>query len=55
MFNTITDAKTYYENSGRCNMVTPECFDESVLIRDLFNNAKYVESAEKILAKHIPD
>ena len=55
MFTTITDAKTYYQNSGRYNMETPKNFDENLLIQDLFHNAGEVEEAEQILAKHIPD
>lgn len=55
MFTTITDAKTYYQNSGRYNMEKPNNFNENDLINDLYRNAGYEEEAEQILAKHIPD
>jgi len=55
MFKTITDAKTYYVNSGRVCMEKPDNFSESALIEDLYRHAETVEQAEAILAKHIPD
>ena len=55
MFTTITDAKTYYENSGRVNMDQPNNFSEEALIEDLYRHADTEEQAEAILAKHIPD
>lgn len=55
MFTTLTDAKTYYENSGRVNMEKLDNFSEAALIEDLYRHAETEEQAEAILAKHIPD
>ena len=55
MFTTLTDAKTYYENSGRVCMEKPDNFSESALIEDLYRHAETEEQAEAILAKHIPE
>lgn len=55
MFTTITDAKTYYQNSGRYNMEKPATFNENDLIQSLWRHAETVEQAEKILSQFIPD
>lgn len=55
MFETILDAKNYYENSGRVDMKKPANFSETKLIEDLYRHADTEDQAEAILAKHIPD
>lgn len=55
MFKTISDAKTYYVNSGRVCMEKPDNFSEEALILALYRHAETEEQAEAILAKYIPD
>ena len=56
MFNSITDARTWWENSGYFPMERFDDFDESALIEDLYRNADTDSDLDAICEEHLdPD
>ena len=55
IFDTITDAKTYWENSGMYPWERSISFDEDAMIESLWRNAINERVADEIIETHLEE